>query len=206
MSAVSTPSRPAERVADIRIAERGASLTAVHAAGLVGLLVVQVLVGYEWFISGLAKIVRGGFPSGLAGELTDMSKSDTSWYRDFLDNVIIPNASVFGYLIEVGEFAVGIALIGAALVWMFRWSTFSYGGRMGLLWVTALASLAGLFMNVNFHLAGAGTHPWLLPGDAFEEGVDLDSLLPAIQIVMIGVCIYAGRALRREHRAQHGVS
>jgi uncharacterized membrane protein YphA (DoxX/SURF4 family) len=36
---------------------------------LVGFLVVVLLVGYEWFMSGLTKIVRGGFPGGLAGEL-----------------------------------------------------------------------------------------------------------------------------------------
>jgi uncharacterized membrane protein YphA (DoxX/SURF4 family) len=35
--------------------------TANHLA-LVGLLVVQLLVGSEWFVSGLTKIVRGGFP------------------------------------------------------------------------------------------------------------------------------------------------
>ena len=202
MSAVSTPSRPVERVADVRVVEHEPSYTAVHAAGLVGLLAVQVLVGYEWLISGLAKIVRGGFPGGLADELTDMAKGDTGWYRSFLENAIIPYGSTFGYLIEISEFAVGITLIGAALVWMFRWSSLSYGGRMAIVWVTALASFAGLFMNVNFHLAGAGTHPWLLPGDAFEEGVDLDSLLPAIQIVMIGVCLYAVRVLRREHRGR----
>jgi len=33
---------------------------------LIGLLLVQIFVGYEWFNSGLTKIVRGGFPNGLA--------------------------------------------------------------------------------------------------------------------------------------------
>ena len=41
---------------------------------LVGLLAIQVLIGYEWFMSGLTKLVRGGFASGLADELTEKSE------------------------------------------------------------------------------------------------------------------------------------
>jgi hypothetical protein len=33
---------------------------------MIGLLLVGMIIGYEWFISGLVKFVRGGFPSGLA--------------------------------------------------------------------------------------------------------------------------------------------
>jgi hypothetical protein len=40
---------------------------------LVGLLFVQLLVGYEWFVSGLTKVVRSGFPGGLAEELREKS-------------------------------------------------------------------------------------------------------------------------------------
>jgi len=39
---------------------------------LFGLLAIQLLVGYEWLMSGLTKIARGGFPSGLAGEMRDI--------------------------------------------------------------------------------------------------------------------------------------
>jgi hypothetical protein len=39
----------------------------------VGLLFVQLLVGYEWFVSGLTKVVRSGFPGGLAEELREKS-------------------------------------------------------------------------------------------------------------------------------------
>ena len=33
---------------------------------LAGLLVLEIVIGYEWLISGLTKIIRGDFPSGLA--------------------------------------------------------------------------------------------------------------------------------------------
>ena len=64
---------------------------------LVGLLLVQVLIGYEWFMSGLTKIYRGGFPSGLAAELTEKSEGAAGWYKSFLDRAIIPHATAFGY-------------------------------------------------------------------------------------------------------------
>jgi len=164
---------------------------------LIGLLLVQLLVGYEWFISGLTKIVRGGFPGGLAKELTEKSEGAPGWYRSFLDGSIIPNASAFGYLIEIGELLVGVALIGAGLIWLFRWERLPDSGRIAVLATTVIASLAAIFMAVNFHLANGAPHPWLIPQSGFDEGVDLDSLLPAVQLVLIAVSVMLWRSLRR---------
>lgn len=156
---------------------------------LVGLLVIQLAVGYEWANSGLTKIVRGGFPSGLAAELRDKSRGAAGWYRSFLDGAVIPHGAVWGYAIEVGELTIGIALIVASLVWLFRWDGLSLRGRSAILWSVALASLGGIFMAVNFHLANGAPHPWLIPKDGFDEGVDLDSLLPFIQLVIASVSL-----------------
>lgn len=41
---------------------------------LQGLLVIQILIGYEWLMSGLTKLARGGFPSGLTAELEEKSQ------------------------------------------------------------------------------------------------------------------------------------
>ena len=164
---------------------------------LVGLLLVQILIGYEWFMSGLTKIYRGGFPGGLAAELRDKSAGAPGWYKSFLDGSIIPNAHAFGYLIEISELIVGIALIAAAVVWLLRWERLPSGGRAAVLLVTALASLAGIFMAINFHLANGAPHAWLIPKSGFDEGVDLDSLLPAMQLVLIGVSVGLLRSMRR---------
>lgn len=42
---------------------------------LLALLMVQVVVGYEWLMSGLAKAVHSGFVSGLASDLRAQSPS-----------------------------------------------------------------------------------------------------------------------------------
>jgi uncharacterized membrane protein YphA (DoxX/SURF4 family) len=169
--------------------------TASHVA-LVGLLVVQLLVGYEWFVSGLTKIVRGGFPSELADELREKSQGAPGWYRSFLDGTIIPHASTCGYLIEIGELLAGVTLIGAALVWLARWDRLPDAGRVAVLTTTIGASLIAIFMAINFHLANGAPHPWLIPKDGFDEGIDLDSLLPAIQLVLLGVSVAIWRSLR----------
>ncbi len=163
---------------------------------LMGLLLVQLFVGYEWFMSGLTKIVRGGFPGGLAKELSDKSTGAAHWYKSFLDGAIIPHATVFGYLIEIGELLVGAALIAAALVWLLRWQRLPQGGRLAVLATTVLASLGAIFMAVNFHLANGAPHPWLIPKDGFDESIDLDSLLPMVQLVLIGVSVAYWRSLR----------
>ena len=146
---------------------------------------VGAFIGYEWFMSGLTKIVRGGFPSGLADELREKSTGTVGWYKSFLDGTVIPNGRAFGVLIEVGELAIGVVLIAAAIVILLRWQRLSYRAELGMLWAIALAAIGAIVMNVNFHLANGSPHPWLIPKDGFDEGVDMDSLLPLIQLAFV---------------------
>jgi thiosulfate dehydrogenase (quinone) large subunit len=170
-----------------------------------GLMAIQILIGYEWLMSGLTKIVRGGFPSGLADELAEKSEGAAGWYKSFLDGTVIPNAKLFGVSIEVGELIIGVGLIAAAAVWLARREVLGERGRMTVLGVTFLAALGAIFMNLNFHLANGSAHPWLIPRDGFDEGVDLDSLLPLLQAVL---AVYSAKlfvGIRRE-RSQRPVA
>jgi hypothetical protein len=56
-------------------------------------------------------------------------------------------------------------------------------------------------MNVNFHLAGGANHPWLIAADPNGEGVDLDRLMPVIQMIISGVALVFLRRLRSERTA-----
>lgn len=163
---------------------------------LIGLLAVQAVIGYEWFMSGLTKIVRGGFPAGLADELGDKSVGATGWFRPVIDNVLIPNGRTVGYLTEIGELLVGLALIGAAAAFIFAPDRLGRRARGALFGLTALSALLALVMNVSFHLANGSAHPWLIPLDGFDEGVDLDSLMPLIELTIVVVSVMALRRLR----------
>jgi thiosulfate dehydrogenase [quinone] large subunit len=165
---------------------------------LIGLLLVQIAVGYEWLVSGVAKVVRGGFPAGLADELRDKSKGAASWYRSWLDGSVIPYGRAWGYAIMLSEIAVGVVLIGVAVTLLVGRERIGDRTRQHLLMGIVLASLAAVFMAVNFHLANGASHPWLIPRDGFDEGIDLDSLLPMIQIATAAVAARAWLDLRRE--------
>jgi len=54
--------------------DKGTAVLGAARLPLVGLLLIQLFLGYEWLMSGLTKIVRGGFASGLADELAEKSE------------------------------------------------------------------------------------------------------------------------------------
>lgn len=169
--------------------------------GLIGLLTIQLVIGYEWFVSGFTKLWRGGFAAGLADELRESSQGAASgWYRSFLDNTVIPHAWGFGWFVLVGELAVGVTLLGTATVFLVRRHNLRFSIRQLLLAVAALAAVGGILMNISFHLANGDPHPWLIPDSGFDEGVDLDSLMPLVQLAFAIVATKVYLLGRRTYR------
>lgn len=164
---------------------------------LLSVLAVQAAIGYEWTMSGLTKLVRGGFPAGLADELAEKSAGSPDWFRAVIDDVLIPNARTVGYLTEYGELVIGIVLLtGAALV-AFASHRLAPTAIDVVLAAVAAAALAAILMNVTFHLANGSPHPWLVPEDGFDEGVDLDSLMPFVELVIVVFSVGTLMARRR---------
>jgi hypothetical protein len=166
-----------------------------------GLLVVQIVVGFEFFWSVLTKLVRGGFVSGLGADLADRVKAAPGWYASFAHDVVIPHATTFAYLIIAGEIFIGVVLIAAAVVWLARWRGMSHGARMTLVALAGLAALGALFMNLNFHIANGATNPWQIGESAFDEAVDINMLLTLIDATIVVVMASVLVSLRRS-RAQ----
>jgi hypothetical protein len=152
---------------------------------LAGLLAIQAFLGYEWLMSSLSKALNSGFVSGLGDNLTATSTDmSAGFYKSFLDGTVIPNVQAFGYLVQFGELAIGITLITVSGLWWFRWAALSVRSQYAVLGLIVLAGAFAIFMNVNFHLAGGASHPWLIAADPFGEGVDLDSVMPLIQVAI----------------------
>ena len=163
---------------------------------LVGLLAIQIFIGYEWLVSGVSKVFAGDFVSGLSGTLSDQSKDLTGWYKSFLDQVVIPNGQAFGYLVMLGELALGVILIGASLIWLISWPRLGFRARSTILVVIALAGVVAIFLNINFHLASGANHPWIIAADPNGEGVDLDSVMPVVQLAISAVAFTILRRIR----------
>ena len=168
-------------------------------AGTTALLLIQVVIGYEWLVSGLTKLLHAGFPAGLAGQLGEKSTASPGWYRGFLAGVVVPHAEAFGYAIEITELIAGIVLIGLAVVLLVR-----PGLRLPRPAILAAlaASAAALVMVANFEIANGAGFGVSLGKDTFDEGVDLDTLMTGLQLALL---LFWSAVLRR-HLAQEATS
>ena len=164
-------------------------------AGTTALLLIQVVIGYEWLVSALTKIVRADFPAGLAGQLGEMSKGSPGWYRDFLTSAVLPHADAFGYVIEVTELLAGAVLIALAVLVLVRPQREL---PLAVVITAVIASAAALVMVVNFELANGAGFGLSLGKNTFDEGVDLDTLMTGLQLVLL---LFWGASLRRRLRS-----
>jgi thiosulfate dehydrogenase (quinone) large subunit len=121
-------------------------------------LIVRLYVGYEWISAGWEKMTgyslfgeaqKGGawiftghegaainsFVAGALAQAGGPHPAVQGWYAWFLQNVVLPNAGVFAYVVTFGEVLIGLGLIFGCL--------------------TGIAAFFGVFMNLNFLLAGA---------------------------------------------------
>lgn len=118
-------------------------------------LLVRLYLGYAWLMAGIEKFSNPAwFGSNAGASLTGfveraLTKTAgahpdvTFWYASFLENVVLPQATLWSNMITLGELAVGVGLI------------------VGLF--TGVAAFFGGFMNLNFLLAGTvSTNPQLL--------------------------------------------
>ncbi len=119
--------------------------------------IMRLYLGYEWLVAGWGKLTNPagvwigaksgaavtGFIRGALEKTTGDHPDVSGWYAAFLQQVALPNAVLFSYLVTFGEIFVGVALI------------------LGLL--TGIAAFFGGFMNASYLFAGTvSTNPVLL--------------------------------------------
>jgi len=117
--------------------------------GIVVWTILRFWVGWQWLSIGWEKVfgpgreVWIGSKAGVAVtsfirgalEKMDGANSDVQpWYGWILNNLALPNAKILSYIVSYGEVLLGLALISGFL--------------------TAPALLTGIFMNLNYLLAG----------------------------------------------------
>lgn len=117
-------------------------------------LPVRLYVGYEWLIAGWAKVTStdwvgwnaGGplskFIAGSLSKTAGLHPDVQGWYANFLRSAIESHPAIWSNIVSYGELLVGVALILGAF--------------------TGIAAFFGLFMNLNYLLAGTvSTNPIL---------------------------------------------
>lgn len=161
---------------------------------------LQGILGWEWLVSGVNKVASGSFPNGLAAILSDGVKSNPNgWYVAFLRTVVLPHSVAFGYTIEAVEVLVGLALLASAVALLGglrQRGEPQYRLAVTQVAAAAVAALACIALCVNFHFfMGDGVLPGISASKAFNEGVDLDTLMPPLALVVLVFNLYALRLM-----------
>ena len=117
-------------------------------------LLARLYLGYEWVIVGWEKVINPDWVGTNAGSaltgflheaLTKTSGAHPDvqvWYAWFIEHVVLTHVTTWSHIIAYGELAVGVGLV------------------IGLF--TGIAAFFGLFMNLNYLLAGTvSTNPIL---------------------------------------------
>ena len=122
------------------------------------LVLLRVYTGVYFLYYGFGKLRRDNFVDGMVSFLNSQLESSFGIYRPFLESVVLPNNSLFAFLVAWGEFTVGIALI------------------LGL--ATRYAAFVGAFMVVNF---------WFAKGQGLLDAQNHDVIWLVIFIVLAGL-------------------
>lgn len=118
-------------------------------------LILRIYIGRIWLEAGIGKLQNPtwtgsqagksltGFITGALAKTEGAHPDVQGWYAWFLQNVIMPNAAFWSYVVAIGETLVGIALV------------------LGIF--TGIAAFFGVFMNANYLMAGTvSTNPIML--------------------------------------------
>jgi uncharacterized membrane protein YphA (DoxX/SURF4 family) len=157
-----------------------------HVVALAGL---QLLLGYQLFLSGADKLLYATFPASLGRLLIGTLAGATipAPFAAFLRAVVLPHSVLFGYLVEWGETLAGLGLLSGALVALAA-PVLQRRVRPALApWLARLASIiarlavaaagGAALMGLTFYLLDGAPSQWLTPSVAFGGALDAGMLL-----------------------------
>lgn len=118
-------------------------------------IIPRLYVGWTWLKAGWGKVTNPawvggqagtaltGFVNGAIAQTSGAHPAVQSWYASFLQSAILPHTGTWSYVVAFGETLVGLGLILGAF--------------------TGIAAFFGIFMNLNYLMAGAvSVNPILL--------------------------------------------
>ena len=119
------------------------------------IILLRVYTGAFFLYHGVGKIRNDDFAASLSNFVTGNLDVSFSFYRPFVESVVLPNKEIFGALISWGELTMGLALI------------------VGL--ATRYAAFFGAFLVLNF---------WFAKGLGIFAGTNHDIVWFIILIVL----------------------
>lgn len=177
------------------------SLTTSTNIALAGL---QLVIGYQWLVSGVDKMLLGSFPAQmgqlLAGQIS--SGKLPAYFAALLQLLVVPNAAVFGDAIMLGETLAGLGLVAAGLLALLR--PFAEARTSGRLWevfamtdrvVTGLAPLAAVgagLLGLSYYLLDGAPPLWFTPSLAYGGAI-----APGMVVALASIVLVVGQVFRK---------
>jgi hypothetical protein len=150
---------------------------------------LELLIGYEFLASGVDKLLYGAFPQSLGGLLSGQLGGGhlPAPFAALLQWLVLPNAELFGWLIEWGEALAGLGLLASGLCAVLRplveahasgrpWRLFAGADRLAVALTPVAAVGAGLLALSFYVLDGLPTFgftPTIAYGGALDSGLML---------------------------------
>ncbi len=119
------------------------------------IVLLRVYTGVFFAYNGFRKLLHDDIAAFISDFLTRSLDSSFSFYRPFIESIVLPNKEIFGTLISWGELTIGLALV------------------FGL--ATRYAAFVGAFMVLNF---------WFVKGLGVFSGANHDIVWFVILIVL----------------------
>lgn len=140
---------------------------------------ILFVLAYEWLVSGLDKILSGGFVAGLNQQLSDaLSNMQYGFYAALVRHYFIPNSELVGYGVEIGELILGITFATLAV--------YALRGRMtALLYrIAIVVGVLAAFVSLNLFFYQGGSF-FVNTADPYDEGVSVEIILVLANIAVV---------------------
>lgn len=147
-----------------------------HNPKSLGLLTIQLLLGYEWLTAGWKKVGNSEFASGISGTLEKFAgENPNGVYQSFLHGVAIPNSETLGHLVAWGELCTGITLVlgGIGMIVMQKKAHKRLARMMSVIGLGV-----GAFLNAHFYFAAG----WMSASTA-----GLNALMFWVSVILFAV-------------------
>jgi thiosulfate dehydrogenase [quinone] large subunit len=157
---------------------------------------MQLVLAYEWLLSGIDKVADPNFAAELPANLRGSTLVNPyTWYSSILKAAVLPHTSLLAPAVELVELAIGAALIVSGALWLWR------PRARTTLYVAYLACAAlagGILLAVNYSFQQGVPLPWINSAQAFSPGMGIDMLIALLSIPLLGANLWAIRQRRRE--------
>jgi thiosulfate dehydrogenase [quinone] large subunit len=158
------------------------------------LYAMQLILAYEWLLSGIDKVADPNFGAQLPATLRGSTLVNPyGWYSSLLKQIVLPNVSLVAPLVELGELAIGVILIVSGALWLWR-----PRARMTLYagYLACLTLFGALLLSLNYSFQQGTPLPWINGNQALSPGVGIDMLIALLSIPLLAANILAIRRRR----------